>query len=80
MKNTRRGFTLSPEDKRELLEMASSKRLREDFRIIRNRHNPFLVNGVVDLERFVSFLNEYNESINHYTRPLRRISGKDMRL
>ena len=72
---------LNEEEKRELLEMARSGRIREDFRrIAENRHNPFLVNGAVDLEKFIGFLNEYNESINHYMRPLRRIAGKDMKL
>ena len=45
-----------------------------------NRHNPFLVNGVVDLNKFVDFLNDYNESINHVRRPFRKIIAKDMRL
>jgi len=72
---------LSPQDKRELLEMAHSSRMREDFRIMAgNRHNPFLVNGVVDLNKFVDFLNDYNESINHVRRPFRKIIAKDMRL
>lgn len=81
MKNTKKSFVLSREDKRELLEMARSKRIREDFRkIAENRYNPFLVNGAVDLEKFISFLNDYNEFINHKMRPFRKIVDRDMRL
>ena len=40
---------LSEQDKKELLEMANSQAVREYFRIMAaNRHNLFLVNGVVD--------------------------------
>ena len=81
MRNTGKGFTLSQQDKRELLEMSRSRRLREDFRkISENRYNPFLINGVVDLNRFVSFITDYNEFINHARRPFRKIIAKDMRL
>ena len=81
MRNTGKGFALRQEDKTELLEMARSRRLREDFRkISENRYNPFLVNGAVDLNRFVSFLTDYNEFINHAKRPFRKIIAKDMRL
>ena len=40
---------LSEQDKKELLEMAHSQAVREYFRIMAaNRHNLFLVNGVVE--------------------------------
>jgi len=72
---------LSDQDKKELLEMAHSKRIREDFRMMaKNRHNPFLVNGVVDLNKFIDFLNDYNESINHARRPFRKMIDKKMLL
>lgn len=72
---------LSAQDKKELLEMAHSAQIREDFRIMAgNRHNPFLVNGVVDLDKFIDFLNDYNEFINHASRPFRKIRDKKMLL
>ena len=72
---------LSDQDKKELLEMARSRQMREDFRIMAgNRHNPFLVNGVVDLDKFIDFLNDYNEFIGHTSRPFRKIIDKKMLL
>lgn len=81
MRNKRRHFRLTKEDKRDLLEMARSKNLCEDFRIIaENRYNPFLENGDINLDKFINFLNDYNEFINHKMRPFRKIIDKDMRL
>lgn len=72
---------LSDQDKKELLEMAHSKRIREDFRIMdSNRHNPFLVNDVVNLDKFIDFLNDYNEFTGHTLRPFRKIIDKKMLL
>ncbi len=72
---------LSEEEKKELLEMARSARIREDFRIMtQTRRNPFLVNGVVDLNKFIDFLSEYNEFIGHINRPFRKIIDKKMLL
>lgn len=72
---------LNDQDKKELLEMAHSERIREDFRIMAaNRHNPFLVNGVVDLDKYIDFLNDYNEFAGHIRRPFRKIIDKKMLL
>lgn len=72
---------LSREDKRELLEMAHSAQIREDCRKIeQHRHNPFLVNGAVDIDRFIDFLNEYNDFFGHKKRQFSKIIDKDMRL
>lgn len=72
---------LSDQDKKELLEMAHSERIREDFRIMAaNRHNPFLVNGAVDLDKYIDFLNDYNEFVGHTCRPFRKIVDKKMLL
>lgn len=77
MKNSR----LSEKDKKELLEMAASQPLRDDFRIIaRNRFNPFVVQGSVDLEKYISFLNDYSEFLHHRGRPFQRITTRDMRM
>lgn len=72
---------LSQEDKRELLEMAHSARIREDCRKMeQRRHNPFLVNGAVDVDRYIEFLNEYNDFFGHKKRQFSKIIDKDMRL
>ena len=72
---------LSDEEKRELLDIARSSKLREDFRrLSENRHNPFVVDGVVDMDRLLTFLTEYNAFVNHRPKPFRKIVDRDMRL
>lgn len=72
---------LNQEDKRDLLEMAHSTQIREDYRKMeQHRHNPFLVNGRVDLDKFIDFLNEYNDFFGHKKRQFNKIIDKDMRL
>jgi len=38
-------------------------------RLAEHRHNPVLVEGVVDIDRLIDFLNGYNEFINHEPKP-----------
>lgn len=72
---------LSKEEKAELKNLAESSELQEDMRkLSRRRHNPFIVNGEVDVDRLLTFLTEYNRFINHTPKPFRRIIDKDMRL
>ncbi|HAH20366.1 MAG: hypothetical protein A2Y00_08745 [Omnitrophica WOR_2 bacterium GWF2_43_52] len=72
---------LSQEDKRELLEMAHSALIREDYRKMeQHRHNPFLVNAVVDVDRVIEFLNGFNDFFGHKKRQFSKIIDKDMRL
>ena len=72
---------LSDEEKRELLDIARSSKLKEDFRrLSENRHNPFVVDGVVDMDRLLTFLTEYNAFVNHRPKPFRKIVDRDMRL
>jgi len=72
---------LSEEEKEELRASAQSSKLRDDLRrVAQNRHNPILVNGEVDMDRLLTFLNEYNSFLNHQRKPFRQIIDKDMRL
>ena len=72
---------LSQDDKRELLEMARSEQIRDDYRKMEQfRHNPFLVNGAVDVDRVIDFLNQYNDFFGHKKRQFSKIIDKDMRL
>lgn len=72
---------LNEEEKRELKELARSHKLQEDMRVLsKTRYNPFIVNGNVDMDRFLLFLTEYNHFINHAPKSFRRIIDKDMRL
>lgn len=72
---------LSQREKEELKRAAKSHRLRSDMqKVAQERYNPFLVNGNIDLDRYVTFLTEYNYFINHTPKLFRRIADKDMRL
>jgi hypothetical protein len=68
---------LSDEEKKELLDMAASENLRHDFqRLSENRHNPFIINGKVNMDRLLAFLTDFNCFINHEARPFRRTVEK----
>lgn len=72
---------ISKKAEKELLAGGASSQLRKDLNKVRqNRHNPFLVDGQVDIDRYLTFLNEFNAFINHQPKPLRRIIDKDMKL
>ncbi len=72
---------LSDEEKRELKELSVSSDLKEDTeRLLKARHNPFIVNGKVDIDIFLTFLTEYNRFINHAQKSFHRIIDTDMRL
>ena len=72
---------LTNEQKKELLRLAKSSKLREDLRqVAKNRHNPFIVNKKINLDRILEFLTEYNAFINHTPKPFRKIIDKDIRL
>jgi len=44
------------------------------------RHNPFLVNGAVDLDKFIDFLNDSNDFMGHARLPFRKMIDKKMLL
>lgn len=70
---------LNKEERAELKRLTKSIKLREDIRrLSKLRHNPFLVDGEVDIDRYLTFLTEYNYFINHAPRPFRRIKDKNM--
>lgn len=72
---------LSEEAKKEMLELAASEEFRQDCRRLReNMHNPFIVNGEVDVDRVVEFLTEVNAFMNHPMKPFRKIIDRDMKL
>ena len=71
----------SKKEKEEFLRISKSKKLREDFENLEEKkHNPFIKDGKFDIERYIEFLNEYNEFINHAPKPFKKIIDKDMRL
>jgi len=74
-------MTLSIKEQEELRRLAQSSSLRADMRYVAaHRHNPLLVDGKVDMDRFITFLTEYNEFINHKPKPFKPIIDRIMKL
>jgi hypothetical protein len=72
---------LGEKEKQEGAAIAESETLRDDMRhLAENRHNPFLKNGRVDVDRYIEFLNGYNEFINHAVRPFKPMTDRIMKL
>lgn len=74
-------MALEQEERQELLKLAKSSTLREDMhRLASSRRNPLLIDGRVDLDRWLAFLNNYNEFVNHTPKPFRPMSDRVMKL
>jgi len=74
-------MTLSKKEKEELLRLSQSSSLKADMRYVSaHRHNPLIVDGKVDLDRFITFLTEYNEFINHKPKPFKPMIDRIMKL
>ena len=72
---------LSDKEKQEMLETAGSQSIREDFRrLTAGRHNPLLYKEKVHLDRYIEFLNDYNEFINHQRRSFKPMVDRLMKL
>lgn len=72
---------LTKKEKQEWRELAQSDKLREDMRYLeKNRHNPFIDHGKVDVDRYIHFLTEFNAFVNHAGKAFHRITDRDMRL
>ena len=71
----------SGEAKREFRESAYSEKLKRDMEYLRkNRMNPFLVGGNVNLDKYVQFLDEFNAFVGHQRRSFRKILDVDMKI
>ncbi len=72
---------LSKKEKEELLRLVESSALREDMRYLsKNRHNPVIVNGKVDMNRLITFLTQFNEFINHEPKLFKPMIDRVMKL
>lgn len=72
---------LNNEEKKELKSLADSSKFRKDMtHLERLAHNPFVLNGAVDIDKFMIFLTEFNQFINHSPKIFRKIIDRDMRL
>jgi len=72
---------LSEKEKQECSAITESGSLGDDMRqLAKNRHYPFLKDGKVDIDRYISFLNAYNEFINHMPKPFKPMIDRIMML
>jgi len=72
---------LSEKEKQEFTAIAEYRSLRDDMRYLaENRHNPFLKDGKIDIDRYIDFLNAYNEFINHTPKPFKPMIDRIMKL
>jgi hypothetical protein len=72
---------LSEKEKQEFTAIAEPRSLKDDMRYLtKNRHNPFLKDGKVDIDRYIDFLNVYNEFISHKPKPFKPMIDKIMKL
>ena len=72
---------LSKKEKEELQQVAASASLRKDMRYLsENRFNPLMDGNVINMDRLVDFLTEYNEFINHIPKPFKPIIDRIMKL
>lgn len=72
---------MNKKEKEELLRLAKSPSLKRDMQFISaHRYNPVMVDGKVDMDRLIIFLTEYNEFINHQSKPFRPIIDRVMKL
>jgi hypothetical protein len=71
----------SDREKEELRACAVSESMRTDAdRLSANRYNPFIIDGVVDCDRVVEFLTDYNEFLGHPRKPRRPFVEREMNL
>ncbi|RJQ22833.1 MAG: hypothetical protein C4560_01970 [Nitrospiraceae bacterium] len=74
-------MTLSENAEKELIELGKSEELRKDMEMLRSHwQTPFIKDGIVDIDAYIEFVQQFNEFINHEPRPFVPILDKDMRL
>ena len=72
---------LTEEAKRSMLEESRSESLRNDMAYLRElTAGSFMLNGEVDADRMVEFLQFYNEFLNHPVKEDREFIERDMKL
>ena len=63
-------MNISDKSRQELFKQSKSDILKKDMDTInRQKHNPFLKNGRVDIDAYIEFVTLYNEFINHKPKP-----------
>ena len=72
---------LSQAAQEEIRELARSEALKNDMAAIAgSRHNPFVREGVVDVDAYIEFVTAFNEFISHEPKPFTPMIDRDMRL
>ncbi len=72
---------LNADEKEELLRLANSSSMKKDMKYLsEHRHNPVIVDGQVDMDRLLDFLNGFNEFINHEPKPFKPMVEREMKL
>jgi hypothetical protein len=65
----------------EIRELARSEALKNDMAaVVASRHNPFVREGVVDVDAYIEFVTAFNEFISHEPKPFTPMIDRDMRL
>ena len=72
---------LSQKAEKELIEFARSEDFKRDTEMLclRNK-SPFIKDGRVDVDAYIEFVTQFNEFINHESKPFKPIIDRDMRL
>jgi hypothetical protein len=66
---------------KELVMLGRSEELRDDMdRLKSSWQSPFIRNGMIDVDLYIEFVEQFNEFINHQPKPFRPMIEKDMRL
>jgi len=62
-------------DSRNILDASLTKDMKA---MARQRYNPFIKNGKVDIDAYIQFVSEFNEFIKHAPKPFRQIIDREM--
>ena len=74
-------MNLTEDAKESMREDARSESLRQEMHFLREHHaNSFMVNGAVDTDRVLEFLQFYNEFMNHPLKETREFIERNMKL
>ena len=74
-------MNISDKSRQELFKLSKSDILKKDINTVnRQKHNPFLKNGRVDIDAYIEFVSLYNEFINHKPKPFVPMIDKFMKL
>jgi hypothetical protein len=67
--------------KKDKFPIAGDKTLTKDMETIaKNRHDFLLPDKSVDMDKYIDFLTEFNEFINHKKKPFKPIIVKNMKM